>query len=119
MRQGFLAVILAAAIMLVNSAASMAQASKTPVGSKAQSDTAGKTSTTTPDFSGVWAPSRKMGAFHWAFEAGEPIPMQPWAAQRCKDVGCGIGEDTRVLDENADPTLVSCAPYGVPRLLNS
>src|SRR6266478_2712836 len=105
--------IIAAVLALVLSSATFAQSPNAPDGAKAKAKTPAKTAASTPDFSGVWAPSRKMGAFHWAFQAGEPVPLQPWAAQRCKEVGCGIGEDTRALDENADPTLVSCAPYGV------
>ena len=119
MRQCLILPILVVAAAFSLSTAIFSQTAKPPDAATAKPKPGAKAAASTPDFSGVWAPSRKMGAFHWAFEAGEPIPMQPWAAQRCKEVGCGIGEDTRALDENADPTLVSCAPYGVPRLLNS
>lgn len=44
--------------------------------------------------------------------------MQPWAAKRCELVGCGTGPLGRANDDNMDPYLTSCAPYGIPRLMN-
>ena len=44
--------------------------------------------------------------------------MQPWAAKRCELVGCGTGPLGRANDDNMDPFLTSCAPYGIPRLMN-
>ena len=44
--------------------------------------------------------------------------MQPWAAKRCELVGCGTGALGRANDDNMDPYLTSCAPYGIPRLMN-
>jgi len=44
--------------------------------------------------------------------------MQEWAAKRCKLVGCGTGPLGRANDDRMDPYLTSCAPFGIPRLLN-
>ena len=44
--------------------------------------------------------------------------MQPWAAKRCELAGCGTGALGRANDDNMDPYLTSCAPYGIPRLMN-
>ena len=44
--------------------------------------------------------------------------MQPWAVKRCELVGCGTGPLGRANDDNMDPYLSSCAPYGLPRLMN-
>jgi hypothetical protein len=45
--------------------------------------------------------------------------MQPWAAKRCEIVGCGTGPLGRANDDAMDPFLTSCAPYGIPRLMNN
>lgn len=44
--------------------------------------------------------------------------MLPWAVKRCELVGCGTGPLGRANDDNMDPFLTSCAPYGIPRLMN-
>jgi len=44
--------------------------------------------------------------------------MQPWAIKRCELVGCGTGPLGRANDDSRDPFLTSCAPYGIPRLMN-
>ena len=44
--------------------------------------------------------------------------MQPWAIKRCELIGCGTGPLGRANDDSRDPFLASCAPYGIPRLMN-
>jgi hypothetical protein len=44
--------------------------------------------------------------------------MQPWAAKRCDAIGCGKGTLGRAVDDTMDPYITSCAPFGIPRLMN-
>lgn len=44
--------------------------------------------------------------------------MQPWAAKRCDAIGCGKGQLGRAVDDSMDPYITSCAPFGIPRLMN-
>jgi len=44
--------------------------------------------------------------------------MQPWAAKRCDAIGCGKGTLGRAVDDSMDPYITSCAPFGIPRLMN-
>jgi hypothetical protein len=74
---------------------------------------------TTPDLTGIWSPPRTpKGFLPYNFSPEAPPPMQPWAARRCELVGCGTGPLGRANDDNMDPYLTSCAPYGIPRLMN-
>jgi hypothetical protein len=73
----------------------------------------------TPDLTGIWSPPRTpKGFLPYNFSPEAPPPMQPWAAKRCELVGCGTGALGRANDDNMDPYLTSCAPYGIPRLMN-
>lgn len=72
-----------------------------------------------PDLTGIWSPPRTpKGFLPYNFSPEAPPPMQPWAAKRCELVGCGTGALGRANDDNMDPYLSSCAPYGIPRLMN-
>ena len=66
-----------------------------------------------------WAPGRRT-----VFSAERP-PLQPWALEHCRRVGCGRGtissgtpSGTAYL-QSEDPAFVRCAPLGFPRLLLS
>jgi len=73
----------------------------------------------TPDLTGIWSPPRTpKGFLPYNFSPEAPPPMQPWAVKRCELVGCGTGPLGRANDDNMDPYLTSCAPYGIPRLMN-
>jgi hypothetical protein len=73
----------------------------------------------TADLTGIWSPPRTpKGFLPYNFSPEAPPPMQPWAAKRCALVGCGTGPLGRANDDNMDPYLTSCAPYGIPRLMN-
>lgn len=72
-----------------------------------------------PDLTGVWSPPRTAKGFlPYNFSPEAPPPMQPWAVKRCELVGCGMGPLGRANDDGMDPFLTSCAPYGLPRLMN-
>jgi hypothetical protein len=78
-----------------------------------------QTSASSPDLTGIWSPPRTpKGFLPYNFSAETPPPMQTWAAKRCELVGCGTGPLGRANDDNMDPYLTSCAPYGIPRLMN-
>jgi len=71
------------------------------------------------DLTGIWSPPRTpKGFLPYNFSPEAPPPMQPWAVKRCELVGCGTGPLGRANDDNMDPYLTSCAPYGIPRLMN-
>jgi hypothetical protein len=73
----------------------------------------------TPDLTGIWSPpGTPKGFLPYNFSPEAPPPMQPWAVKRCELVGCGTGPLGRANDDNMDPYLTSCAPYGIPRLMN-
>jgi hypothetical protein len=72
-----------------------------------------------PDLTGIWSPPRTpKGFLPYNFSPEAPPPMQSWAAKRCELVGCGTGQLGRANDDGMDPFLTSCAPYGLPRLMN-
>ena len=72
-----------------------------------------------PDLTGIWSPPRTpKGFLPYNFSPEAPPPMQPWAAKRCELIGCGTGPLGRANDDSMDPFLTSCAPYGIPRLMN-
>ena len=72
-----------------------------------------------PDLSGVWAAPRLPNGFLPSnFSPDAPPPMQPWAVKRCEMIGCAKGPAGRAKDDTMDPYLISCAPFGVPRLMN-
>ena len=65
-----------------------------------------------------WAPGRKT---IFAVE----VPLQPWAQEHCRKVGCGRGVDSAGTPwgtaylQGEDPVFIRCAPQGFPRLLLS
>ena len=65
----------------------------------------------TPDLSGVW-----FGLFR-DFNPQEPPQMQPWAEEKFNPVREGLGPSGKGRND-LDPTIVSCAPPGFPRILN-
>src|SRR5260370_8844298 len=72
-----------------------------------------------PDLTGIWSPPRTpKGFLPYSFSLEAPPPMQPWAAKRCDLVGCGKGTLGRAVDDTMDPYITSCAPFGIPRLMN-
>jgi len=73
----------------------------------------------TPDLTGIWSPPRTpKGFLPYSFAPEAPPPMQPWAAKRCDAIGCGKGTLGRAVDDSMDPYITSCAPFGIPRLMN-
>ena len=73
----------------------------------------------TPDLTGIWSPPRtSKGFLPYSFAPEAPPPMQPWAAKRCDAIGCGKGTLGRAVDDSMDPYITSCAPFGIPRLMN-
>src|SRR3981081_2383652 len=74
----------------------------------------------TAGLTGIWAPPRTpKGFLPYSFSPEAPPPMQPWAAKRCDAVGCGKGQLGRAVDDSMDPYITSCAPFGIPRVLNN
>jgi len=84
----------------------------------------------TPDLSGVW--SLKAGPALPGTRGGITIfniqtrsLLQPWAEDRCKEIGCGEGVNVagvptgQQYDETAEPVFSRCAPVGFPRSLLS
>jgi len=65
-----------------------------------------------------WAPGRK------TIFAAE-VPLQRWAMEHCRKVGCGRGTDSAGTPwgtaylQGEDPVFIRCAPQGFPRLLLS
>ena len=65
-----------------------------------------------------WAPGRRT---IFAVE----VPLQPWAQEHCRKVGCGRGTDSAGTPwgtaylQGEDPVFIRCAPQGFPRLLLS
>jgi hypothetical protein len=73
----------------------------------------------TPDLTGIWSPPRTpKGFLPYNFAPEGAPPMQPWAAKRCDAIGCGKGQLGRAVDDSMDPYITSCAPFGIPRLMN-
>jgi hypothetical protein len=79
------------------------------------------------DFSGYWG-KKEAAAPPWA--RGEStmfaseMPLQQWAQEHCKEVGCGRGVNSEgaprgnaYFQGSKDPVMSRCAPYGFPRIL--
>ena len=79
------------------------------------------------DFSGYWI-RKQATAPPWA--PGEStmfaseMPLQPWAQEHCRKVGCGRGVNSEgrargnaYYQGSTDPVMSRCAPYGFPRIL--
>ena len=63
-----------------------------------------------------WAPGRRT-------QFATEMPLQPWAQEHCRRVGCGRGVDSannpfgNAYLQGDDPALIRCAPRGFPRIL--
>ena len=78
------------------------------------------------DFSGYWSRSQATSA-PWAPEwqtlFTTEIPLQPWALEHCRRVGCARGVNSsgqargNAYYQAMDPVFARCAPYGFPRIL--
>lgn len=78
------------------------------------------------DFSGIWA-KKQAASPPWAPNRNTlfavEVPLQPWAQEHCRKVGCGRGVDSantpfgNAYLQGEDPSLVRCAPKGFPRIM--
>ena len=93
--------------------------------------TAGQAQTAAPparDLSGIWG-LKQAAAPPWAPTSNRAfateMPMQQWAQQHCRTVGCGRGVNSAGVPggdaylQGEDPTITRCAPHGFPRVLLS
>jgi hypothetical protein len=69
---------------------------------------------TAPDLSGVWVRAQGYGR---SFNPKEAPPMQPWAAERFREVREGITDPNQQGRDELDPVITSCAPVGMPRIM--
>jgi hypothetical protein len=85
-----------------------------------------QTATPARDLSGIW--DRKSAAAPpWAPNSvrmfAYPMPLQAWAKEHCRRVGCGRGSDSAGVPrgdaylQGEDPAIARCAPRGFPRML--
>jgi len=94
-------------------------------------ETAGQAQTAAPparDLSGIWG-LKQAAAPPWAPTSNRAfateMPMQQWAQQHCRTVGCGRGVNSAGVPggdaylQGEDPTITRCAPHGFPRVLLS
>ena len=96
--------------------------------------TSAQTAKSTPDLSGLWSvkegpkiPGTRQevqGGGSTLFTLEElKLPLQPWAIEKCKTIGCGkdvnaYGWPTgEAADQTKDPWIMKCAPLGFPRVL--
>ena len=80
------------------------------------------------DLSGIWGKKQAANP-PWAPNTNRQfapeVPLQPWAQEHCRAIGCGRGVDSagRPLGtaylQGEDPVLMRCAPNGFPRVLLS
>src|SRR5262245_22350476 len=66
----------------------------------------------TPKLSGIWRAS----TLGYSFRPKEPFALQPWAQEKYRRVREGMDANEKGRDD-LDPTIVQCAPIGVPRLV--
>jgi hypothetical protein len=71
-----------------------------------------------PSLVGGWIRKNKASVPSKMFTA-EPLPMQPWAAEKCKAIACGTDERGGPPEQNVDPVISRCAPPGFPRILQN
>src|SRR5579871_2354648 len=110
MRSQFVHLMLGAIAALAFSPASLAQTATKPEAKQS------KASSQTPDLTGVWANITKYGP---TFNDKEGPSFQPWAEAKWKankntDPGQPAITNGRV---DLDPTVASCFPTGMPRLM--
>ena len=92
---------------------------------------AGQAQTAAPparDLSGIWA-LKQAASPSWAPNSNRAfaseMPMQQWAQEHCREVGCGRGVNSAGVPggdaylQGEDPTITRCAPNGFPRVLLS
>jgi len=80
------------------------------------------------DLSGIWA-LKQAASPSWAPNTNRAfsseMPMQQWAQEHCRTVGCGRGVNSSGEPggdsylQGEDPTITRCAPHGFPRVLLS
>jgi len=78
------------------------------------------------DLSGIWG-VKQAAAPPWArnerTQFATEVPLQPWAQEHCRAIGCGRGVNSagaargNAYIQGADPSLIRCAPKGFPRML--
>jgi hypothetical protein len=78
------------------------------------------------DLSGIWG-VREAAAPPWAkgerTQFATEVPLQQWAQEHCRKVGCGRGVNSAGLArgnayvQGEDPSLIRCAPKGFPRMM--
>ena len=78
------------------------------------------------DLSGVWG-KKQAASPSWAPNTNRlfavEVPLQPWAQEHCRAVGCARGVDSagtpfgNAYLQGEDPVYVRCAPNGFPRML--
>ena len=80
------------------------------------------------DLSGIWA-LKQAASPSWAPNTNRAfaseMPMQQWAQEYCRTVGCARGVNSSGVPggdaylQGEDPTITRCAPHGFPRVLLS
>ncbi|MGH9896518.1 MAG: hypothetical protein ACREA0_31865, partial [bacterium] len=80
------------------------------------------------DLTGIWA-LQQAASPSWAPNTNRAfsseMPMQQWAQEHCRTVGCGRGVNSSGVPggdaylQGEDPTITRCAPHGFPRVLLS
>jgi len=80
------------------------------------------------NLSGIWA-LKQAASPSWAPNTNRAfaseMPMQQWAQEYCRTVGCGRGVNSSgepggdAYLQGEDPTITRCAPHGFPRVLLS
>jgi hypothetical protein len=107
--------IIATAAMLCVSAAMLAQTARQPALTTTPS------SASTPDLSGFWDRPPGVGPRESLFFTSEEPPMQPWAAERYKEIRKGMRSMTSERPDygraDLDPGQYPyCMPFGFPRV---
>ena len=109
--------LLAATALLVFPAALAGQTTGKP--SKASAIPAiPRTADGKPSLVGGWIRKNRSSVPSKMFTA-EALPMQPWAAEKCKAIACGTDERGGPPDQTVDPVITRCAPPGFPRILQN
>jgi hypothetical protein len=77
-----------------------------------------KTTSATPDLSGVWEHHRSLDARSYVIFAftQEELPMTPWGEAKYKTAKPSFGPHSFPIPETNDPVFHGCFPPGVPRI---
>src|ERR1700693_4465054 len=62
-----------------------------------------------PSLVGGWIRKNKPSVPSKIFTS-EPLPMQPWASEKCKTIACGTDERGGPPEQSVDPVISRCAP---------